>query len=158
MATFHLSVNGKSYAVDVDPQMPLLWAIRDLIGLTGTKYGCGIGQCGACTVHLDGKPIRSCSVTVLGAANKKIVTIEGLSSDGPHPLQLAWEEMDVPQCGYCQTGQIMNAAALLTEKPNPTDEEIVNGMRGNLCRCGTYQRIQKAIKKSILLKAQTLHR
>lgn len=158
MATFHLSVNGKAYSVEVDPQMPLLWVIRDFVGLTGTKYGCGMAQCGACTVHLDGKAARSCSIPISTVADKKVTTIEGLSPDGRHPLQLAWEEEDAPQCGYCQTGQIMNAAALLIEKPNPTDKEIVNGMRGNLCRCGTYQRIQKAIKKSILIKAQTLHR
>ena len=113
MATFHLSVNGKSYSVEVDPQMPLLWVIRDFVGLTGTKYGCGMAQCGACTVHLDGKAVRSCSIPISTVGNKKVTTIEGLSSDGRHPLQLAWEEVDVPQCGYCQTGQIMSAAALL---------------------------------------------
>ena len=156
MATIRLMVNDKNYTVDVDPQMPLLWAIRDYIGLTGTKYGCGIAQCGACTVHLDGKAIRSCSVTVSAAANKKITTIEGLSPDGRHPLQLAWQEEDVPQCGYCQTGQIMNAAAFLAENASPTDVEITKAMNGNLCRCGTYQRIHSAIKKSILMKAQTL--
>lgn len=154
MTTIHLSVNEKPYSVEVDPQMPLLWVIRDYVGLTGTKYGCGIAQCGACTVHLDGKAVRSCSIPVSAAGNKKVTTIEGLSSDGRHPLQLAWQEEDVPQCGYCQAGQIMNAAALLSQKPDPTDGEIEKGMRGNLCRCGTYQRIQKAIKKSILIKAQ----
>ena len=158
MATFHLSVNEKSYSVEVDAQMPLLWVIRDVIGLTGTKYGCGMAQCGACTVHLDGKAVRSCSIPISTVVNRKVTTIEGLSPDGRHPLQLAWEQIDVPQCGYCQTGQIMNAAALLREKPDPTDEEIVKGMRGNLCRCGTYQRIHKAIKTSISIKAQTQHR
>jgi isoquinoline 1-oxidoreductase alpha subunit len=156
MATIQLTVNKKKYTIDVDPQMPLLWAIRDFIGLTGTKYGCGISQCGACTVHLEGKAVRSCSLPVSTIGNKKITTIEGLSPDGRHPLQLAWQEEDVPQCGYCQTGQIMNAAALLNEKINPTNEEIEKAMTGNLCRCGTYQRIQKAIKKSLLIKSQTL--
>jgi len=156
MANIQLTVNEKTYTVDVDPQMPLLWVIRDYIGLTGTKYGCGIAQCGACTVHMEGKAIRSCSVPASAVDNKKITTIEGLSADGRHPLQLAWQEEDVPQCGYCQTGQIMNAAALLRERPNPTDEEIVKAMTGNLCRCGTYQRIQSAIKKSVSIKAQTL--
>jgi isoquinoline 1-oxidoreductase subunit alpha len=154
MATINLSVNEKSYSIEADPLMPLLWAIRDLIGLTGTKYGCGIGQCGACTVHLEGKPIRSCSVTVLGAANKNIVTIEGLSPDGQHPLQLAWQTEDVPQCGYCQAGQIMSAAALLDRNPNPADEEIIAAMSGNLCRCGTYPRIKEAIKKAASIKNQ----
>lgn len=156
MAVIQLNVNDHQYKVDVDPQMPLLWVIRDFIGLTGTKYGCGIAQCGACTVHLDGKAVRSCSVPVSSVGNKPVTTIEGLSADGRHPLQVAWHEEDVPQCGYCQTGQIMNAAALLREKMNPSDEEIVRAMTGNLCRCGTYQRIHKAIKKSVLIKAQTL--
>jgi isoquinoline 1-oxidoreductase subunit alpha len=156
MAAIRLKVNEKSYAVDVDPHMPLLWVIRDCVGLTGTKYGCGIAQCGACTVHLDGKAVRSCSVPVSAVGDKSVTTIEGLSSDGSHPLQLAWENEDVPQCGYCQTGQIMNAAALLQEKVNPTDEEITKAMTGNLCRCGTYQRIHQAIKKSILIKSQTV--
>ena len=154
MATFHLSVNGKSFSVEVDTQMPLLWVIRDFVGLTGTKYGCGMAQCGACTVHLDGKAVRSCSIPISTLGNKKVTTIEGLSPDGQHPLQLAWEEMDVPQCGYCQTGQIMNAAALLREKPNPTDEEIITAMSGNLCRCGTYPRIKEAIKKAASIKNQ----
>jgi isoquinoline 1-oxidoreductase subunit alpha len=156
MATIQLTVNEKKYTIDVDPQMPLLWAIRDFVGLTGTKYGCGISQCGACTVHLEGKAVRSCSLPVSAIGNKKIITIEGLSPDGRHPLQLAWQEEDVPQCGYCQTGQIMNAAALLNEKVNPSDEEIEKAMTGNLCRCGTYQRIRKAIKKSLLIKSQTV--
>src|SRR6187549_2131838 len=141
MATHNLKINNKSYTVDVDPKMPLLWVIRDFVGLTGTKYGCGIAQCGACTIHLNGKAVRSCSVPVSAAVNKNITTIEGLSPDGRHPLQLAWGEHDVPQCGYCQAGQIMNAAALLSQNPNPSHEEIVASMTGNLCRCGTYQRI-----------------
>jgi isoquinoline 1-oxidoreductase alpha subunit len=156
MTSIRLVINEKSYTVDLDPQMPLLWVIRDYIGLTGTKYGCGIAQCGACTVHVDGKAIRSCSVTAAAVANKKVTTIEGLSSDGRHPLQIAWLEEDVPQCGYCQTGQIMNAAALLAKNPSPTDEEITQSMNGNLCRCGTYQRIHKAIKRSLSMKEQTL--
>jgi isoquinoline 1-oxidoreductase subunit alpha len=156
MATIQLFVNGNPYDVDVEQQMPLLWAIRDYVGLTGTKYGCGMAQCGACTVHLDGKAVRSCSVPVSAAANKKITTIEGLSPDGRHPLQIAWEQDDVPQCGYCQAGQIMNAAALLQENPNPTDDEIKKAMNGNLCRCGTYQRIHQAIKRALSIQSQTL--
>ncbi len=152
MTKITLNINTSSYNIDVDLQMPLLWAIRDVVGLTGTKYGCGIAQCGACTVHLDGKAVRSCSIPVGTVANRKIKTIEGLSSDGKHPLQVAWQEADVPQCGYCQAGQIMNAAALLDNNPDPTDEQIVAAMKGNLCRCGTYQRIQEAIKKSIVIK------
>jgi len=155
MANFQLNVNEKLRAVDVDPTMPLLWVIRDFIGLTGTKYGCGIAQCGACTLHIDGKATRSCSVPVSTVGNKKITTIEGLSSDGKHPLQLAWEQDDVPQCGYCQAGQIMSAAALLAQNSNPSDDEIRRAMNGNLCRCGTYQRIQKAIRTSIQIKGQT---
>ncbi len=131
-----------------DPAMPLLWVIRDFLGLTGTKYGCGLGLCGACTVHLDGVAIRSCSVPVSAVAGKAITTIEGLSPDGQHPLQRAWEEGDVPQCGYCQAGQLMQAASLLREKPRPTDAEITEAMSGNLCRCGTYQRIHRAIRKA----------
>lgn len=145
MPELTLSINGQAYKLDVDPKMPLLWAIRDYAFLTGTKYGCGVAQCGACTVHVDGKAVRSCSIPVAAAVNKKIVTIEGLSADGTHPLQLAWQEMDVPQCGYCQAGQIMTAASLLQENPTPTDDEIVKAMTGNICRCGTYQRIRQAI-------------
>ncbi|MBT1699034.1 (2Fe-2S)-binding protein [Fulvivirgaceae bacterium PWU4] len=152
MAQVQLNVNGKAYVVDADPQMPLLWALRDLIGLTGTKYGCGIAQCGACTVHLDGKATRSCSVPLSAVGSKAVTTIEGLSPDGRHPLQLAWQEEDVPQCGYCQSGQIMNAAAFLKQNPSPTDEEITRAMTGNLCRCGTYQRIHKAIRRSLTVK------
>jgi isoquinoline 1-oxidoreductase alpha subunit len=145
MAVFNLTINNEAYKVDVDPQMPLLWVIRDFAGLTGTKYGCGIAQCGACTVHLDGNAVRSCSIPVSSVGDQKVVTIEGLSEKGDHPLQQAWEEMDVPQCGYCQAGQIMSAAALLKAKPQPTDQEIDNLMSGNICRCGTYNRIKKAI-------------
>jgi isoquinoline 1-oxidoreductase alpha subunit len=142
-----LNVNGRGLSVEgVDPKTPLLWILRDHLGLTGTKFGCGMAQCGACTVHVDGTPTRSCSVPVGTLADKKVITIEGLSSDGSHPLQLAWSEHNVPQCGYCQTGQIMNAAGLLAKTPNPTDEEIDEAMSGNICRCGTYQRIRQAIK------------
>ncbi len=140
-----LNVNQKNYQVDADPNMPLLWAIRDLVGLTGTKYGCGVAQCGACVVHLDGEAIRSCVTKVKRAAGKKITTIEGLSKDNNHPLQLAWQEVHVPQCGYCHSGQIMSAAVLLRENPNPSDEDIDDAMAGNICRCGTYLRIRKAI-------------
>jgi isoquinoline 1-oxidoreductase alpha subunit len=150
MANIVLSVNGVDHSIEVDPQMPLLWAIRDFIGLTGTKYGCGIGQCGACTIHLDARAVRSCSLPVSAATNKAIVTIEGLSSDGSHALQLAWEQEDVPQCGYCQAGQIMTAAAFLKQNTAPTDEEITHAMSGNLCRCGTYLRIHKAVKRASL--------
>jgi isoquinoline 1-oxidoreductase subunit alpha len=140
-----LTVNQKKYEVDVSPQMPLLWAIRDVLGLTGTKFGCGIAQCGACTIHLNGEAIRSCVTPVLKAVDKNITTIEGLSPNDSHPLQLAWLQADVPQCGYCQSGQIMSAAVLLKAKPNPTDKEIDAAMSGNICRCGTYPRIRKAI-------------
>ena len=143
-----LTVNDREHTVDtVDDSTPLLWVLRDRLGLVGTKYGCGIGQCGACTVHLNGAPVRSCSVPVSAAAGQKITTIEGLAAkDGTlHPLQAAWIEHDVPQCGYCQAGQLMSAAALLKQKPNPTDADIDAAMSGNLCRCGTYTRIRKAI-------------
>ena len=146
MASFTLKVNSKNYTVDVDPKMPLLWVIRDFVGLTGTKFGCGISQCGACTVHLNGTPIRSCSVPVSAAAGKDILTIEGLSTDNTHAVQQAWIKEQVPQCGYCQSGQIMSAVALLTKNPNPSDKEIEAAMNGNICRCGTYPRIKKAIK------------
>jgi len=139
-----LNVNGQAYEADVEPEMPLLWALREFIGLTGTKYGCGIAQCGACTVHLDGEPVRSCSLPVSAAAGKRVVTIEGLSRDSSHPVQKAWLELDVPQCGYCQSGQIMAAAALLAKNPQPTDKDIDAAMT-NICRCGTYQRIRAAI-------------
>jgi isoquinoline 1-oxidoreductase alpha subunit len=146
MAT--LRVNGTRHEIDADPQTPLLWAIRDIVGLTGTKFGCGIGACGACTVHMDGQAIRSCIMTLADAGGRDIVTIEGLSRDGTHPVQRAWEANNVPQCGYCQPGQIMQAAALLTQTPNPTDQDIVAAMVGNICRCGTYQRIRAAIKSA----------
>jgi isoquinoline 1-oxidoreductase subunit alpha len=141
----NLNINKRFYEVDADPDMPLLWAIRDLVGLTGTKYGCGVAQCGACVVHLNGEAVRSCVTKVSRAEGKKIVTIEGLSKNNDHPLQLAWNEVNVPQCGYCHSGQLMSAAVLLRENPNPTDEDIDNAMSGNICRCGTYPRIRKAI-------------
>ena len=146
MAIFNLNINGKKHRVDVEPDTPLLWVLREHVNLPGTKYGCGIAQCGACTVHLDGVAVRSCSLPVAGVAKKKVTTIEGLSENGDHPLQKAWIEHDVPQCGYCQAGQIMNAAALLNKNTNPTDEEIATAMNGNICRCGTYIRIKAAIK------------
>lgn len=148
MAKISLNVNGESKQIDVDPQMPLLWAIRDFVGLTGTKFGCGIAQCGSCTVHLDGVPVRSCVIPTSSAAGKKVTTIEGLSANNDHPLQLAWIAEQVPQCGYCQSGQIMSAAALLKTNPNPTDEDIDNAMSTVLCRCGTYPRIRRAIKEA----------
>ena len=140
-----LNVNQKTYNVDVNPDMPLLWVLRDVIGLVGTKYGCGVAQCGACVVHLDGEAVRSCVTKVSRAEGQKVVTIEGLSENGDHPLQKAWQEVDVPQCGYCQSGQIMSAAVLLRENPNPTDEDINDALSGNICRCGTYLRIRKAV-------------
>ena len=139
-----LNINGKTHQVEVEPDTPLLWVIREQVGLTGTKYGCGVAACGACTVHLDGQPARSCSVPVSAVAGKRIVTIEGLSKDGSHPVQKAWAELDVPQCGYCQSGQIMAAAALLAKKPKPSDKDIDEAMT-NICRCGTYQRIRAAV-------------
>jgi len=140
-----LIVNGRSQTVDVAADTPLLWVLRDVLSLPGTKYGCGIGQCGACTVHLNGQPARACMTPVSTAVNVKITTIEGLSPDGTHPLQIAWKEIDVPQCGYCQGGQIMTAAALLAKHPAPTDQDIDTAMNGNLCRCGTYVRVRQAI-------------
>jgi isoquinoline 1-oxidoreductase alpha subunit len=140
-----LNINKKTYNVDVDPDMPLLWVLRDVVGLVGTKYGCGVAQCGACVVHLNGEAVRSCVTKVRRAEGQKIVTIEGLSENSDHPLQKAWLELDVPQCGYCQSGQLMSAAVLLRENPNPTDQDIDDAMAGNLCRCGTYLRIRKAI-------------
>ncbi|HET7595877.1 MAG TPA: (2Fe-2S)-binding protein [Burkholderiales bacterium] len=139
-----LNINGKPHEVDVEPDTPLLWVIREQVGLTGTKYGCGVAACGACTVHLEGEAVRSCSIPVSAVAGKRIVTIEGLSSDGSHPVQKAWAELDVPQCGYCQSGQIMAAVALLAKKPKPTDSDIDQAMT-NICRCGTYQRIRAAV-------------
>lgn len=143
-----LTMNGETMLLDVDPQMPLLWAIRDVAGLTGTKYGCGKALCGACTVHVDGRPVRACVVTVASAAGKAVTTIEGLSPEGNHPLQQAWREVNVPQCGYCQSGQIMSAAALLERNPDPSDDEIATAMNGNICRCGTYTRIREAIRRA----------
>jgi isoquinoline 1-oxidoreductase alpha subunit len=154
MASITLKINNKSHTVDVDPKMPLLWAIRDVVGLTGTKYGCGIAQCGACTVHLAGNPIRSCSVPVSAASGKEITTIEGLSEDNSHPVQRAWIAEQVPQCGYCQSGQIMAATALLKKNSNPTDKDIDTAMQGHICRCGTYPRIRKAIKAAAQMSSQ----
>ena len=145
---YKLTVNGQTTTVDAPADMPLLWVLRDLLKLNGTKYGCGIGQCGACTVHLNGKAVRSCLTPVSAASNQPIMTIEGLSPDGTHPLQVAWEQTDVPQCGYCQAGQIMAAAALLAKTPKPTDKDIDTAMNGNLCRCGTYLRIRAAVHKA----------
>ncbi|TDQ31190.1 (2Fe-2S)-binding protein [Zeaxanthinibacter enoshimensis] len=146
MANYTLNINGKSREVDVDPSTPMLWVLRDHVKLVGTKYGCGIAQCGACTVHLDDTAVRSCQIPVSAVGDKKITTIEGLSENGDHPVQQAWLEIDVPQCGYCQAGQIMSASALLKRNPSPTDSEIDTAMDGNICRCGTYTRIKKAIK------------
>ena len=151
--SFQLTVNGRSSTVDVPADTPLLWVLRDVLDLKGTKYGCGLGLCGACTVHLDGKAVRSCATPVSAAAKARITTIEGLSPNGTHPLQLAWEEIDVPQCGYCQAGQIMNAAALLVKTPQPTDQDIDAAMHGNLCRCATYVRIRQAIHRAATIAA-----
>ena len=142
------TLNGKSQTVDVSPDMPLLWVLRDTLNMTGTKFGCGMALCGACTVHINGEATRSCVTTVASVAGKKVTTIEGLSADGSHPVQQAWIAEDVPQCGYCQSGQIMSAVALLAKKPKPTDADIDDFMSGNICRCGTYQRIRKAIHRA----------
>ena len=150
----NINVNGQNHHIDADPNMPLLWAIRDILGLTGTKFGCGVAQCGACTVHLNGEAVRSCVTKVSRAAGQQITTIEGLSLSSDHPLQLAWQEADVPQCGYCQSGQIMSAAVLLKENPNPTDEDIDNAMSGNICRCGTYIRIRSAIHQAAKMQRE----
>lgn len=146
MAIFNLNVNGKKTQVDIDPATPMLWVLRDHLNLVGTKYGCGIAQCGACTIHLDGVATRSCLLPVAAVGDKSITTIEGLSENGDHPVQKAWLEHDVPQCGYCQAGQIMTAVAFLKNTPNPSDDEIETAMNGNLCRCGTYLRIRAAVK------------
>ena len=146
MATFSLKINGKTQEVDVDPATPMLWVLRDHLNLVGTKYGCGIAQCGACTVHVDGTATRSCALPVSSVGDKEVTTIEGLSENGDHPVQKAWLEVDVPQCGYCQAGQIMTASALLSKNANPSDQEIEAAMNGNICRCGTYVRIKKAVK------------
>ncbi len=143
-----LNVNGSDHEVDAPPDMPLLWVLRDLMGLTGTKFGCGIAQCGACTVHIDGAPLRACVTPVSAVAGKKITTIEGLSADGQHPVQQAWAELDVVQCGYCQSGQIMSAVALLAVIPKPTDTDIDQALSGNICRCGTYPRIRAAVHRA----------
>lgn len=149
MARIRLNVNGQPRALEVDdPDTPLLWILRDNLGLTGTKYGCGVAQCGACTVHVDGRPVRACVTAIAAVAGRAVTTIEGLSPRGEHPLQRAWVEVDVAQCGYCQAGQIMTAAALLKERPNPSDEEITRAMSRNLCRCGTYPRIREAIRRA----------
>jgi isoquinoline 1-oxidoreductase subunit alpha len=148
---YKLIVNGRSQTVDVPADMPLLWVLRDVLKLSGTKYGCGIGQCGACTVHLRGQAVRACLTPISQAANAPITTIEGLSENGTHPVQVAWEELDVPQCGYCQAGQIMSASALLAKKPKPTDADIDTAMNGNLCRCGTYLRIRQAVHRAAAL-------
>jgi isoquinoline 1-oxidoreductase alpha subunit len=145
---FTLTVNGKAQSVDVPADIPLLWVLRDVLNLKGTKFGCGIGQCGACTVHLNGRAVRSCQTLASAAANAQVTTIEGLSPNGTHPLQVAWQELDVPQCGYCQAGQLMSAAALLATTPKPSDPEIDRAMNGNLCRCGTYLRIREAIHRA----------
>ena len=146
MTTYTLNINGKTQTVEADSDTPMLWVLRDTVGLVGTKYGCGIAQCGACTIHIDGEAMRSCSLPISAVGDKSITTIEGLSADATHPLQEAWRQHDVPQCGYCQAGQIMNAAALLKNNGSPSDEDIDNAMRGNICRCGTYNRIKAAIK------------
>ena len=148
MENFTLNINGKSHQIELDPTTPILWVLRDHFKLVGTKYGCGIAQCGACTVHLDGVATRSCQLPISAVADKAITTIEGLSENGDHPVQKAWLEEDVPQCGYCQAGQIMSASALLKSNSNPSDDEIDAAMNGNICRCGTYTRIKKAIKSA----------
>lgn len=155
MAAFNLNVNGKQQSVEVDSQTPILWVLRDHLNLVGTKYGCGIAQCGACTIHLDGVAVRSCQLPVSAIGEKAITTIEGLSEAGDHPVQKAWIEHDVPQCGYCQAGQIMTAVALLKDKPNPSDDEIETAMNGNICRCGTYMRIKAAIKTAAVAQAKS---
>lgn len=148
-----LTVNGRTVDVDAEPDTPLLWVLRDTLGLTGTKYGCGMALCGACTVHLDGEPTRSCVTPLSAVGDRRITTIEGLSGDRSHPVQKAWTELEVPQCGYCQSGQIMSAAALLAKNPRPSDADIDSAMSGNLCRCGTYQRIRAAIHRAAGLAA-----
>jgi len=147
-----LNLNGRDTTLEVDEDMPLLWVLREIAGLTGTKYGCGMALCGACTVHLEGAPVRSCVMPIRAASGKRVTTIEGLSSDNSHPVQRAWIELDVPQCGYCQSGQIMSAAALLAQNPQPADADIDAAMAGNICRCGTYQRIRAAIHRAASLK------
>jgi isoquinoline 1-oxidoreductase alpha subunit len=154
MDSLTITINGKQQQVNADPNMPLLWVIRDLLGLTGTKFGCGVAQCGACTVHLNGEAVRSCVTKVSRAAGQQITTIEGLSKGNDHPLQIAWAQLDVPQCGYCQSGQLMSAAVLLRENTNPTDQDIDDAMSGNICRCGTYPRIRAAIHKAAQMQRE----
>ena len=154
MAAVKFTINGKSQSVEVVPQMPLLWVLRDTLGMTGTKFGCGMALCGACTVHINGQPTRSCVTQISTVAGKNVTTIEGLSTDNSHPVQKAWIEADVPQCGYCQSGQIMTAAALVAKTANPTDNDIDEAMRGNLCRCGTYQSIRQAVHLAARYQAQ----
>jgi isoquinoline 1-oxidoreductase alpha subunit len=154
MASIKFTLNGKSQTVDASPEMPLLWVLRDVLGMTGTKYGCGMALCGACTVHLEGNAIRSCQTAIQNVAGKRITTIEGLSDDASHPVQQAWIELDVPQCGYCQSGQIMTASALLAKNSKPSDADIDEVMRGNICRCGTYQSIRKAVHLAAEIKAK----
>ena len=154
MASIKFTLNGKPQTVDASPEMPLLWVLRDTLGMTGTKFGCGMALCGACTVHINGDAVRSCITQVSTVAGKTVTTIEGLSADASHPVQAAWIEEDVPQCGYCQSGQIMSAASLLAKKAQPTDADIDEAMRGNICRCGTYQSIRKAIHRAAQIKAQ----
>ncbi len=154
MATYQLNINGENRDVEAIPNTPLLWVLRDNLDLTGTKFGCGKALCGACTVHLDGDPIRSCSTPVSSIGTKKVTTIEGVSAQGLHPVQQAWMDENVPQCGYCQTGQIMSAIALIEKNPNPSDSDIDSAMAGNICRCGTYERIRKAIKKAANVNAK----
>jgi aerobic-type carbon monoxide dehydrogenase small subunit (CoxS/CutS family) len=148
MAEVTLRINGRTERIEAEPETPLLWVVRDFLDLTGTKYGCGIGQCGACTVHLDGQPVRSCATPVSAVGDREVTTIEGLSPDGAHPVQKAWIAEDVPQCGYCQSGQVMAAAALLRDTPRPSDADIDRAMAGNICRCGTYDRIRRAIHRA----------
>jgi isoquinoline 1-oxidoreductase subunit alpha len=154
MASIKFTLNGKSQTVEASPEMPLLWVLRDVLGMTGTKYGCGLALCGACTVHMEGNAIRSCQTAIDKVAGKNITTIEGLSSDASHPVQQAWIELDVPQCGYCQSGQIMTASALLAKNSKPSDADIDEVMRGNICRCGTYQSIRKAVHLAAEIKAK----
>ena len=155
MAVMSLTINNRAVAVDVDPETPLLWVLRDHLNLVGTKFGCGGSYCGACTIHLDGAATRSCATPVGKIGTRRVTTIEGLSSTGTHPAQRAWEELDVPQCGYCQAGQIMSCAALLARTPNPTDDEITTAMNGNICRCGTYVRIRQAVRRAAALTTNT---
>ncbi len=154
MASIKFTLNGKSQTVEASPEMPLLWVLRDVLGMTGTKYGCGMALCGACTVHMDGNAVRSCQTAIQAIAGKHITTIEGLSDDASHPVQQAWIELDVPQCGYCQSGQIMTASALLAKNSKPSDADIDEVMRGNICRCGTYQSIRKAVHLAAEIKAK----